>query len=77
MVNDISVALDKRQHYASLFIYLSGAFDTVEVLTLNSGLSEQAVAWFTRYLKDLSASDMTVYPLILQPSAKVCHKALY
>lgn len=59
VVNDILVALDKKQHSALLFIDLSKAFDTVdlEVLKLrliNSGLSEQAVAWFSNYLSDRS-----------------------
>lgn len=59
VVNDISVALDKKQDCASLFIDLSKAFDTVDhsVLKLrliNTGLSEQAVAWFSNYLSDRS-----------------------
>lgn len=58
VVNDISVALDK-QHCASLFLDLSKAFDTVDhsvlkLRLLNSGLSEQAVAWFSNYLNDRS-----------------------
>ena len=57
VINDISVAHDKKQHCASLFIDLSKAFDTVDhdVLKsrlLNSGLSEQAVSWFQNYLSD-------------------------
>lgn len=59
VVNDVLVAVDKKQHSALLFIDLSKAFDTVdhEVLKLrliNSGLSEQAVAWFSNYLSDRS-----------------------
>ena len=59
VVNDVSVALDKRQHCASLFIDLSKAFDTVDhdvlkLRLLNSGLSEQAVAWFSNYLSNRS-----------------------
>lgn len=59
VVNDITVALDKRQHCASLFIDLSKAFDTVDhdvlkLRLLNSGLSENAVAWFSNYLCDRS-----------------------
>ena len=49
VVNDISIALKKEQHCASLFIDLSKAFDTVDhdvlkLRLLNSGFSEQAVA---------------------------------
>lgn len=59
VVNDISGALDKKQHCASLFIDLSKAFDTVDHDILktrlhNSGLSEQAVAWFSNYLSNRS-----------------------
>ena len=59
VVNDICVALDKKQHCASLFIDLSKAFDTVDqdvlrLRLLNSGLSDQAVAWFTSYLENRS-----------------------
>ena len=59
VVNDISVALDKKQHCVSLFIDLSKAFDTVDhdvlkLRLLNSGLSEQAVAWFSNYLSNRS-----------------------
>lgn len=73
VVNDVLVALDKKQHSALLFIDLSKAFDTVdqEVLKLrliNSGLSEQAVAWFSNYLSDtvgLSVLDVMVCVPIL------------
>lgn len=52
VANDVLVALDKKQHSALLFIDLSKVFDTVDhkVLKLrliNSGISEQAVAWFS------------------------------
>ncbi len=51
VVNDMSVALDKRHHWAALFIDLSKAFYTVDddvlkLRLLRSGLSEDAVAWF-------------------------------
>ena len=59
VVNDILVTLDKKQHCASLFIDLSKAFDTVDhdvlkMRLLNSGLSENAVAWFSNNLSDRS-----------------------
>lgn len=57
VVNDISAALDKKQHCASLIVDLSKAFDTVEhniskPRILQSGLSEQAVSWFANYLSN-------------------------
>uniref|UniRef100_A0A3P9K1B3 Reverse transcriptase domain-containing protein n=1 Tax=Oryzias latipes TaxID=8090 RepID=A0A3P9K1B3_ORYLA len=57
VINDIIVALDKKQYCASLFIDLSKAFDTVDhgvlkIRLLRSGLSEQAVDWFSNYLSN-------------------------
>ncbi|CDQ98175.1 unnamed protein product [Oncorhynchus mykiss] len=55
--NDITQAIDKKQHCVSLFIDLSKAFDTVDHAILRQrlssvGLSEHAVAWFANYLSD-------------------------
>uniref|UniRef100_A0A3B3DM95 Reverse transcriptase domain-containing protein n=2 Tax=Oryzias melastigma TaxID=30732 RepID=A0A3B3DM95_ORYME len=55
VINDVIVALDKKQHCASLFIDLSKAFDTVDhsILIdrlLSIGVSELAIAWFSNYL---------------------------
>jgi len=57
VINDISVARDKKQHCASLFIDLSKAFDTVDhdvlkIRLLNSGFSKKTVSWFSNYLSD-------------------------
>uniref|UniRef100_A0A669EEG1 Reverse transcriptase domain-containing protein n=1 Tax=Oreochromis niloticus TaxID=8128 RepID=A0A669EEG1_ORENI len=57
VINDILVALDKKQHCASLFIDLSKAFDTVDHAILKHrllslGLSRHVVSWFTNYLSD-------------------------
>uniref|UniRef100_A0A669EJS2 Reverse transcriptase domain-containing protein n=1 Tax=Oreochromis niloticus TaxID=8128 RepID=A0A669EJS2_ORENI len=57
VINDILVALDKKQHCASLFIDLSKAFDTVDHAILKQrllllGLSRHVVSWFTNYLSD-------------------------
>lgn len=81
-VNDISVACDKKQHCASLFIDLSKSFETVDCdllkcRLLNTGLSEQAVAWFQNYLSGLSALNMTVFIRIIYPSLRVYHRVLY
>lgn len=59
VVNDIPVGLDKKQHCAALFLDLSKAFDTVDhdvlkLRLLNSGLSEEAVSWFSNYLSNRS-----------------------
>lgn len=55
VVNDLIVAMDRKQHCASLFIDLSKAFDTVDhdimlKRLVNIGFSSQAVAWFKDYL---------------------------
>ena len=57
VVNDITGALDRKQHCASLFIDFSKAFDTVDhdVLRLrlgSVGLSNAAVGWFSNYLSN-------------------------
>ena len=51
------MALDSKQHCASLFIDFSKAFDTVDHNVLlrrlaNIGLSASAVSWFSSYLSD-------------------------
>ena len=62
VLNDITEALDKKQHCISLFIDLSKAFDTVDHAILwkilsSVGLSEHAVAWFAIYLSDRFQGD--------------------
>ena len=49
MVNDISVALDKKQHCASLFIDLSKAFDTVDHDVLKLRLLNLVIGLCIRY----------------------------
>ena len=54
VLNDITEAIDKKQHGV---IDLSKAFDTVDHAILRQrlssvGLSEHAVAWFSNYLSD-------------------------
>lgn len=76
MLNNISIALDKKQHYALLFINLSKAFNTIDhdvLKLLNSILSEQAIPLFS----GLGALDMMVYVQILYQSTRVYHKVLY
>ncbi len=51
------MALDRKQHCASLFIDLSKAFDMVDHdgmrhRLVSIGLSDSAVAWFSNYLSD-------------------------
>lgn len=74
VVNDITEALDKKNHCAALFIDLSKAFDTVDHAILcqrlsDIGLSSHAVGWFTNYLShrkqcvqfgDLTSNFLTV-----------------
>lgn len=57
VINDILVALDRKQFCASLFLDLSKAFDTVDHAVLKQrllclGLSDCVVSWFMNYLSD-------------------------
>lgn len=51
VVNYISVGLDKKQHCAALFIDMS---KVLKLRLLSSGLSDEAVAWFSTYLSNRS-----------------------
>lgn len=68
---NISAALEKKQHCASLFIDLSKAFDMVDhnilkLGLLRSKLSDQAISWFANYLSNRTqASNLIVCVLIL------------
>ena len=82
VLNDITEALDKKQHRVSLFIDLSKAFDTVDHAIqrqrLSSvGLSEHAVAWFANCLIELSALNLMGLCLLNCLSLMECPKALY
>lgn len=59
VINDISTALDNKQHCAALFVDLSKAFDSVNHILLkkrliNIGLSKNAVGLIFNYLSDRS-----------------------
>ena len=57
VLNDIIIAIDKRQYCAAVFIDLDKAFDSVNhrilIGRLNSlGFSNDCFAWFTSYFSD-------------------------
>ena len=80
VLNDITEALDKKQHCVSLFIDLSKAFDTVDHAILRQrlpsvGLSEHGL--LTICLIELSALNLMDSCLLNCLSLMVCAKALY
>ena len=57
VLNYIVNTLDKKQHYAALFVDLSTAFDSLDhELLLNRlsdiGIGDTAIKWFRNYLKE-------------------------